>query len=431
MVLMPRPRRSPPRERVVLVNVYSGTAADAASELAELAELARSAGGAVVGSLSQRQNRFRRPAEGAPGPFLGDGKLAELADTCKQMGAHVVVTQAGLTPIQLKRMEDRLPCRVVDRTALILDIFAQRAKSREGQLQVELAQALYRLPRLRGHGEELSRLGGGLGTRGPGEQKLEYDRRRIRKRVGLLKREIEKLRHRRGHQRERRHGRSLPAVVLIGYTNAGKTTLFNHLTRSHSEARDHMFSTLDPQVRRLRLPDGGRVLLSDTVGFIRNLPEDLKVAFRATLEEITDADVLLHVVDATHPEAPLHVAAVREELAALGAGSMPVVLVMNKIDALVPNPSNLVPPEGPSVRISARTGEGVGALLACLEEEVRKHFWKRLEWRDPTPQLRAELARMGASVREYPPGDGIPGRLEAWLAPAQISRVAAPGKNGG
>ncbi len=413
----------------MLVNVFNTQSAEASANLQELAELVCSAGGVIVGSLTQRRL-------GSNGMLLGKGKLEELATLCQNQHVHVVVTQQSLSPLQLKHMEDRLPCRVLDRTGLILDIFAQRARSREGQIQVELAQLLYRLPRLRGHGEELSRLGGGLGTRGPGEQKLEYDRRRIRARLNRLKGEIEKLRQRRGQQRERRRNRSLPSVVLIGYTNAGKSTLFNALTHSQAEAKSHMFSTLDPQVRHVRLPDGGHTLLSDTVGFIRDLPENLRVAFRATLEEITDADAVIHVVDTSHPEAQFHLDTVQQELGILQATTVPQLIVMNKIDA-IPSAqwpslafSPLVRGEermGETVWISAKTGEGLGKLLARLENLLRERFWKHLQWCSPTPQIRAELANLDVSTREGAPSNGQPPILEAWLTPMQAARMSHPG----
>ncbi len=412
------------RERAFLIHAYAGTAAEARSELDELHALTTSAGALVVGEFLQR----RRHGEHG----LGEGKLRETAEAVGAARAHVVVTQQSLTPISQKRLEDALPCRVVDRTTLILDVFAQRARSREGQLQVELAQLMYRLPRLQGKGVELSRQAGagggrsrGLGTQGPGEQKLEYDRRRIRDRMARLRRELEGLRGRRARQRERRHGDDWPLVALAGYTNAGKSTLFNGLTKAGATAEQRMFSTLDPQVRRIRLPDGGQALLTDTVGFIRDLPAGLRVAFRATLEEIGFADAVLHVIDASHPEAPAQAQAVRAELTDLGVDPDRVVTVLNKTD-LVAGGSAAARLAGLSggrtAAASARTGEGVPALSAALEDLLRERFWKRLAWADPPPGLRARLAALGASRRD--PGDGR-GPLAAWLAPAAAARLAA------
>jgi len=407
------------RERVILVSLDPGTRdGHVPADLDELTELVRSAGGDVVGTLVQR-----RPPPGGSA-YLGKGKLIELAAQATALKADVVVTRQSLTPVQQRTLEEGVPCRVVDRTTLILDIFAQRARSREGQLQVELAQLLYRLPRLKGGSEALSRLGGGLGTRGPGEQKLEYDRRRIRTRMNLLRDDIEKLRDRRGRQRDRRHEQSWPAVALAGYTNAGKSTLFNALSRAGAMAKQQMFSTLDPQVRQIRLPGGGRALLSDTVGFIQDLPKDLRVAFRATLEEIAAADVVLHVVDASHPDRDRQIEAVRRELADLGAEDMPVITVFNKADRLaIPERAGAelsAATLAPAVLISAVRGDGVPALLSAVERVLQIRFWRHRTWKTPTPALRARLARLGVSVRE-PAGAGGP--LEAWLTPAQAGQL--------
>jgi len=369
------------------------------------------------------------------GPLLGDGKIRELAAVVTATGADVVVTQQSLSPGEQRRLDDALPCRVVDRTGLILDIFAQRARSREGQLQVEMAQFLYRLPRLTGKGRELSRLGMrggrgsrgavGLGTRGPGEQKLEYDRRRIRDRLSRLKREIESLRARRSGQRERRHDRAWPIVALAGYTNAGKSTLFNALTRSAAVTRGAMFSTLDPQVRQVRLPEGGRALLTDTVGFIRDLPPDLRVAFRATLEEIGQADAVLHVVDAKHPDAARQAEAVLGELETLGVAPDSVLTILNKIDLLEDAGATArlsVSLPVPPLLASARTGDGLDLLGAALEEILRRRFWRHVSFRRPPPRIRARLAALGASIRESQAagGDEV---VDAWVAPAQVTRL--------
>lgn len=412
---------------MILMGTHSGSRTEISLEMGELAGLVDSAGGQVVGEINQR-----RP-EKARQPVPGKGKLAELAALCEAEKAELVVTNQDLSPIQLKVIEDALPCRVVDRTGLILDIFAQRARSREGQLQVELAQHLYRLPRLRGFGKELSRLGaslgGRLGTRGPGEQKLEYDRRRIRRRIGLLKREIEDLRERRGQQRSRRKEMQVPSIVLVGYTNAGKSTLFNAVSRASATAQATMFSTLDPQIRQLHLPGGGRVLLSDTVGFIDELPKNLRVAFRATLEEISAADALIHVVDASHPRLQRQIGAVSEELKLMGADGVPRMTVMNKMDR-VGNRRNIEPLAAelaPAALVSAREKQGLESMLAGLEELLRGRIWTRVLFENPTLELRMRFASMGVSMREIRHADaGENGEcvsLEAWLTPANAARL--------
>ncbi|MEK7477349.1 MAG: GTPase HflX [Candidatus Coatesbacteria bacterium] len=421
---------------MIAVSAFEGPAPAALTDLEELEELIRSAGAEVVDRMVQR----RRDG----GPLLGEGKVRELAALVKSSGAAVVVTQQSLSPSQQRRLEEGLPCRVVDRTSLILDIFAQRARSREGQLQVELAQLLYRLPRLRGEGVLMSRQAGragaqgaaggagagGLGTRGPGEQKLEYDRRRIRERESRLKREIESLRRRRSGQREHRHDRAWPLVTLAGYTNAGKSTLFNALTRAGAVAQGRMFSTLDPQVRQVRCPAGGRALLTDTVGFIRDLPKDLRVAFRATLEEIGQADAVLHVVDASHPDAARQAAAVLAELETLGVAPDAVLTVLNKIDRLEDHGATArlsVDLPAPPLLASARSGDGLDRLGDALEEVLRRRFWQHLPFRNPAPRLRARLSASGASMKESRPDRNGLVTVDAWVAPALVSRLKAEG----
>jgi len=319
-----------------------------------------------------------------------------------------------------------LPCRVVDRTSLILDIFAQRARSREGQLQVELAQDLYRLPRLTGVGAELSRLGGGVGTRGPGEQKLEYDRRRIRERISRLKREIEALRRRRADQRGSRHDREVPLVTMAGYTNAGKSTLFNALCGAKAVARNQMFSTLDPLTRRVQLPGGGTALLSDTVGFITDMPSDLRVAFRATLEEITDSDLILHVVDASDPEAEERMHTVVAELESMGPPGAPVLTVFNKADALGERRGEVLLEAGanaPSAVVSALSGFGVDVLIATMGDCLRAGYWRRHSWPDPSPRLVAAARGMGVPVTVRCDAEGNAVEMEAWVTQAQAARL--------
>ena len=296
--------------------------------LEELAALADSAGATVAGHLLQQ-----RPALD-PATLIGSGKVDEIRARVHADLIDTVIFDRELSPTQLRNLERALDCKIVDRTQLILDIFAARARTREGQLQVELAQLNYLLPRLTGRGIQMSRLGGGIGTRGPGETKLETDRRRIAKRIAKLKQEIERVRATRSVQRSQRQAVPLSTVSLVGYTNAGKSTLFNRLTGAEVLADSRMFATLDPTVRQIRLPSGRRVLVSDTVGFIRNLPTTLVDAFRATLEEVTAAVLLLHVVDVTSSDASEHTAHVLAVLGEIGAETTPEILVLNKADRL-------------------------------------------------------------------------------------------------
>jgi GTP-binding protein HflX len=333
--------------------------------LAELEGLAEAAGATVV--LTTVQERPRPD----PATFIGRGKVLSLAAACREADVDVVICDNELTPAQLRHLADALECKVVDRTQLILDIFARRARTREGKRQVELAQLKYLLPRLAGSSTALSRLGGGIGTRGPGETKLETDRRRIRDRIAALQREIDQVRQRRSQLRERREKQAVPTVALVGYTNAGKTTLFNRLTGARAVASDALFVTLDPLVRQIQLPDSRELLLSDTVGFIDRLPHALVAAFRATLEEVVEADLILHVVDASNPEWARQVAAVERVLDEVGAQREGMLLVFNKIDALGPDERRrLTEAHDDALFISARAGDGVDALLARLTEAL-------------------------------------------------------------
>ena len=332
--------------------------------LQELRELSLSAGAEVVGSALQRS-----PAPD-PATLVGRGKVGEIRLEARAAGAEVVLFGHDLTPTQLRNLERTLDLKVLDRTQLILDIFARRARSREGKLQVELAQLNYLLPRLGGQGTLLSRLGGGIGTRGPGEQQLEFDRRRIRTRIRWLKDAIERVRSQRALHRDHRRSRQFHTVALVGYTNAGKSTLFNALTRSHVETSSRLFATLDPTVRALDLPSRRPALLSDTVGFIRKLPPHLVAAFRATLEELEDARLLLHVTDASHPERDQQDAAVNALLETLGLATQPRVHVWNKIDLLETGELARLGSQPADVTVSARTGAGLTELARRIDDAL-------------------------------------------------------------
>ena len=322
------------------------------------------AGGRVVGSLLQRS------PQPDPATLLGRGKLNELRSSAHAAAADLVVLDHDLTPSQLRNLERELDLRVIDRTQLILDIFAARARSREGQLQVELAQLNYLLPRLGGRGTELSRLGGGIGTRGPGEQQLEYDRRRIRARIRSLRRAIEKVRSQRALHRTRRRDYQFLTVALVGYTNAGKSTLFNALTSSSVLTSSRLFATLDPTVRALPLESRRPVLLSDTVGFIHKLPPHLVAAFRATLEELEDASLLLHVTDASDSRHESQDGAVEALLANLDVGATPRLHLWNKIDLVDANGRSRLPTGSQDVHVSATTGEGLEVLRQRIDQSL-------------------------------------------------------------
>ncbi|MBX6749595.1 MAG: GTPase HflX [Micromonosporaceae bacterium] len=358
-------------ERVVLVGVWTdGTAEDAENSLIELAELARTAGSQVLDGLIQRRQ------SPDPATFIGRGKVDQLRSVVVSTGADTVICDGELSPGQLRTLEDQVKVKVIDRTALILDIFAQHAKSREGKAQVELAQLQYFLPRLRGWGEALSRQaggsarggGGGVGLRGPGETKIETDRRRIRARIAKLKRDIAAMRTIRETKRSGRRRHKVPSVVIAGYTNAGKSSLLNRLTGARALVEDALFATLDPTTRRARTDDGRVYTISDTVGFVRHLPHQLVEAFRSTLEEVVDADVLLHVVDGSHPHPEEQVRAVRSVLSELESVPETELLVVNKIDAV--DEENLLRlkrlwPD--AIFVSARTGAGLDALRETIE----------------------------------------------------------------
>jgi GTP-binding protein HflX len=353
-------------ERAALVGLVTPSSrGDADHSLDELAGLADAAGARVV--MRMLQERQRPDAA----TFIGSGKVASLAAACDEANVDVVIFDNELNPGQLRQLEERLERKVIDRTQLILDIFARRARTREGKWQVELAQLKYLLPRLAGSATALSRLGGGIGTRGPGETKLESDRRRIRVRIQAIQREIDQVRQRRSQLRERRQKQSVPTVALVGYTNAGKTTLFNRLTHETAVASDALFVTLDPLVRRVRMPDNRELLVSDTVGFIDRLPHALIAAFSATLEEVAEADLILHVIDAGSADRERQMAAVRRVLDEVGAADVPMVAVYNKIDTITADERRRLREADPSAAlISATAGTGAGELLQMMASRL-------------------------------------------------------------
>ncbi len=352
------------KEKAIIVGIYRDKRDRSYAEetLEELKELAETAGAEVVGRVLQRRSEID------PAYFIGKGKVEEIAAMAEELGANLVIFDDNLSPAQHRNIEAVIDAKVLDRTQLILDIFAQRAMTKEGKLQVELAQLTYLLPRLTGRGVHMSRLGGGIGTRGPGETKLEYDRRRIKERIKRIKKEIEEVRSRREIQRKKRKREHVPVVALVGYTSAGKTTLFNYLTREQRKVSRQLFTTLDPILRRVELPNGFYFLLSDTVGFIRKLPVELVTAFRATLEETVEADLILHVVDFSHENYMEHIDAVEKILSQIGVSEKPIIKVMNKIDLLRDKEVFLQRNHRDSntVYISAKTGEGVDALLEVI-----------------------------------------------------------------
>ncbi|WP_371731890.1 GTPase HflX [Thermaerobacter sp. PB12/4term] len=482
------PRRQPERALLVGVSWERGGRLSAEERLAELRELARSAGAEVVGEIRQRRDRPE------PATLIGPGKVQEVAEARQRLNADVVIFDRDLTPAQQRNLERAIGGKVIDRTQLILDIFASRARTREGQLQVELAQLQYLLPRLAGMGEALSRLGGGIGTRGPGETRLEVDRRRIRRRIADLRRLLAEVRRQRQTQRKGRRRAGLPVVALVGYTNAGKTTLHAALVRRFGAApagavaagRDRLFDTLDPTVRRVEWPGLGPVLVADTVGFIHDLPPHLIAAFRATLEEVLEADLLLHVVDVSQPRWPVDVETVEEILKDLGA-AQPRLLVLNKIDRVVaggegagaPDPaagpaalqpaveggmdtqrdppageeaggeeargeqaalpgSNLPPApwsgdsparsamRGLAVRVSALTSQGLDQLAAAVAELLGQDRRRvRVEVPYHRPDLRSRVHASGPVLAEEPAQAGW--SLVALLPEAEIGRLRRAG----
>lgn len=360
-------------ERVVLVSVWTGgTAEDADNAMVELKLLAETAGSEVLAGLVQRRS------QPDPATYIGRGKVSELAEVVAETGADTVICDGELQPAQLRNLEDQVKVKVVDRTALILDIFAQHAKSAEGKAQVELAQLQYLKQRLRGWGGNLSRQTGGraaggvgIGGRGPGETKIETDRRRINTRIAQLRRKLREMDATRAGKRAQRQRNRVPSVAIVGYTNAGKSSLLNRLTGAGVLVEDALFATLDPTTRRTTTRDGREYTLTDTVGFVRHLPHDLVEAFRSTLEESALADLLVHVVDGSDPDPAGQISAVRTVLAEIGAVEVPELLVINKIDAAGPDSLTALRSQFQGlVEVSARTGEGIGALLAAIEARL-------------------------------------------------------------
>ncbi|MFT0786660.1 GTPase HflX [Synechococcus sp. H55.10] len=370
----------PKQERAILVGLQElgQSREDLVDRLTELGRLVESAGGQVLQTLWQRREGPNSAT------VIGSGKVQELALLVQDLGANLVVFDRELTPSQVRTLEEAVGVRVVDRSEVILDIFAQRARTRAGKLQVELAQLQYLLPRLAGRGRTMSRLGGGIGTRGPGETQLEMERRAIQRRIGKLRQEVEELRRHRQRLRQRREGSQIPVVALVGYTNAGKSTLLNALTHAQVYVADQLFATLDPTTRRLELPDHQAVLLTDTVGFLTELPEQLVDAFQATLEEVTEADALLHVVDLSHPNWEGQIEAVEKLLDGMPLATGPRQLVFNKIDRLDPEwveDVRLLYPK--ALFVSAATGQNLNQLRRTLAQFAAALNLNSLDWQEP------------------------------------------------
>src|ERR1700689_4045892 len=417
-------------ERVVLIGVWTeGTQANAENSLTELSRLAETAGSIVLDGVIQRRSRVDTAT------YVGSGKANELAGIVSATGADTVICDGELSPSQLRRLEGVVKVKVIDRTALILDIFAQHARSKEGKAQVELAQLEYLLPRLRGWGESLSRQaggrvagGGGIGTRGPGETKIETDRRRIRPRITKLRRGLAGVGGGREGQGAQRRRREVPSVAIAGYTSGGKSSLLNRLTGAHVLVDDSLFATLDPAVRRARTPAGRAFTLTDTVGFVRHLPHQLVDAFRSTLEEVTDADLILHVVDGSDADPRAQIAAVREVLAEVGVGDVPEIVVINKADQADPiEVEGLRLSERGAVVVSAHTGDGMDELLREIDRLLPR---RDTEVVVTVPYDRGDLVSRAhqegevLAVRHGTEGTELIARVPPGLA-AELGRLAA------
>ena len=371
-------------ERVILVGVWTeGSVKDAENSMEELAALAETAGSTVLDALIQRRDKPD------PATFIGSGKVSELKAIVKSTGADTVVCDGELSPSQLRNLEDKVKVKVVDRTALILDIFAQHAKSKEGKAQVELAQMSYMLPRLRGWGDSLSRQAGGIGGRGPGETKIEVDRRRIRDKMSKLRREIGDMKVARDTKRQERKRNSIPSVAIAGYTNAGKSSLLNRLTNAGVLVQNALFATLDPTVRRSETSDGRTYTLTDTVGFVKHLPHDLIDAFKSTLEEVSGADVIVHVVDGSHPDPLGQIKAVRGVIADIGGAKIPEIIALNKADIADPEViAQVLIQEPDAYLISVHSGVGIEKLIRAIESSLPR---PRIEIRTVLPYDRGDL----------------------------------------
>ena len=413
-------------EQVVLVGVWTeGTGDEAERSLRELAALAETAGALVLDGVIQRRDRPD------PATYIGSGKARELRELVVSTGADTVICDGELSPGQLRHLEDVVKVKVVDRTWLILDIFAQHARSKAGRAQVSLAQMQYLLPRLRGWGESLSRQAGGraggatggVGTRGPGETKIETDRRRIRDQMTVLRRQLKEMERVRRTQRGARQRAGTPAVALAGYTNAGKSSLLNRLTGAGVLVEDALFATLDPTVRKLDLPSGRHCTIADTVGFVRHLPHHLVEAFRSTLEEVTDADLVVHVVDGSDPHPEDQLSAVREVLAEIGAGNLPELVVINKADIADPQQlAALRRREPDALIVSAHSGEGIEELLARLDERLPR---PEIEVDVVVPYDRGDLVAAAHADGEVLSQDHLPEgtRLRARVRPDLAARL--------
>lgn len=417
-------------ERVILVGAWtSGTLAEAESSMTELAALAETAGALVLDGVIQRRDKPD------PATYIGSGKTQEVRDLVVEYAADTVVCDGELSPAQLVRLEEILKVKIVDRTALILDIFAQRATSKEGKAQVELAQMQYMLPRLRGWGQSLSRQsggaggGGGMATRGPGETKIETDRRRLRDKVSKLRRDLDTMKSRRDLKRQERRRNKIPAVALAGYTNAGKSSLLNCLTGAGVHVQNALFATLDPTVRRNQTTSGRSYTLADTVGFVRHLPHELVDAFRSTLEEVSEADLILHVVDGTHPDPAAQIEAVRTVIDEIGGAGVPEIVVINKVDSTPQSTLQRLREAEPSaVAVSSHTGEGVEELLTRIEEalphpETEVHALVPYTRGRLVARLHEEAEVLSEVHEEH--GTRIRARVEKDLA-AELSPYTAP-----
>lgn len=407
-------------EKVILTAVSTGDGTDVSASLDELEELVKTAGAVTVDKVIQNRERIH------PGTYLGKGKIEEIRERIFELGATGVVCDDELSPAQMRNLEDALQIKVMDRTMVILDIFAARATTREGKIQVELAQLKYRSARLVGLRSSLSRLGGGIGTRGPGEKKLEIDRRLIHDRISVLKADLEDVKRHREVARQQRDKNHMPVAAIVGYTNAGKSTLLNRLTGAGILAEDKLFATLDPTTRNLSLPGGQQILLTDTVGFIRKLPHHLIEAFKSTLEEAKYSDIILHVVDCSNPQMEIQMHVVYETLRELGVTDKVMVTVFNKIDALRPDTTLKDISSDYQVRISARTGEGIDELENLIESILRSrriYLEKVYSYKDAGKIQ--QIRKYGQLLKEEYQEDGIlvnayvPAELFAGLAGGQ------------